>query len=105
MDDNKLWELMAEIMLNKSRLFDFKNVEIMKLLMCLDCGDIFNLTNEIKACGCGKTTGQYIDNLNAEYSGNCKPIGFANGSFMDAIKIQRIENKSKKPKHECCKGV
>lgn len=87
------------------KLFDFKKEKIMKLLMCMDCGDIFNLTRELKKCGCGKTTGQYVDELNAEITGNCQPIGFANGSFIESLKVQRIENKVPKNKNECCKGV
>lgn len=79
----------------------------MKLLMCLDCMDIFNLTYKDKFCGCGKTKGKYTDNLNAEYSGNAQPIGFANGSFRQAYQEQKLENKmrSLKSKSECCKGV
>lgn len=77
----------------------------MKLLYCLDCGDLFNLTSKDKACGCGKTKGKYIDNLNAEYEGNAQPIGIANGSFRTAYLIQGEEDKIKKPKNECCKGV
>lgn len=79
----------------------------MKLLMCMDCMDIFNLTHTEKNCGCGKTKGRYVDNLNAEYSGNAQPIGFANGSFRTAYFIQKVENErnEKKPKNECCKGV
>lgn len=79
----------------------------MKLLMCLDCGDVFNLSKKEKQCGCGKTKGRYIDNLNAEYEGNSQPIGFANGSFRQAFQLQRIENELREPKrnNECCKGV
>lgn len=105
MEEEKLWEMVLDILKDKAKFFTFKNVDIMKLLMCLDCGDVFNLTMKVKTCGCGKTMGQYIDNLNAEYSGNCQPIGFSNGSFRDAIKVQRVENKKTKPKNECCKGV
>jgi len=77
----------------------------MKLLMCLKCGDVFNLTRNDKRCGCGETSGKYIDNLNADISGNCQPIGFANGSFRTSIMIQRIEDEKPKKKNECCKGV
>lgn len=35
--------------------------------MCLDCNDIFNHEVKINKCSCGKTKGQYIDNLNAIY--------------------------------------
>lgn len=97
--------VLERILQRKVNYFNFENKEIMKLLMCLDCGDIFNLTKQEKKCGCGKTSGRYTDELNAEYEGNAQPIGFANGSFIEAIKVQRIENKKKKGKDECCKGV
>lgn len=65
----------------------------MKLLLCLDCDDIFNLDYEIKSCKCGATKGKYIDKLNAIYSGvNAIPLGFANSSFVSAIKNQPIDN-------------
>ena len=33
----------------------------MKLLLCLDCDDIFNLGYELKTCSCGTTKGKYTD--------------------------------------------
>lgn len=77
----------------------------MKLLVCLNCSDIFNLTRKEKACSCGQTKGRYVDDLNAEISGPCEPIGFSNGSFVEAFKKQRIENKHYDGnKDTCCKG-
>lgn len=66
---------------------------------------MFNLTHKEKSCGCGKTKGRYIDELNAEYSGNVQAVGFANGSFRNALMLQRHQDKIPKPKNECCKGV
>lgn len=66
----------------------------MKLLCCLDCADIFSLSSKEKSCGCGKTSGKYIDDLNAVYSGNAQPIGFSNKSFRLALQLQRIEDAS-----------
>ena len=77
----------------------------MKLHMCLECMDVFSLSHKEKVCGCGNTKGRYIDNLNAEYSGNAQPIGFANGSFRQSFQLQKIEDKTPKRKNECCKGV
>lgn len=37
----------------------------MKLLLCLECSDMFNLDLKMKKCSCGKTKEQYIDNSNA----------------------------------------
>ena len=63
----------------------------MKLLLCTECKDIFNLSMEQKICSCGKTKGQYIDHLNAEYEGPAVPLGFANFSFYHAVKKQPEE--------------
>jgi len=78
----------------------------MKLLMCLYCGDIFNLTHELKICHCGKSSGQYIDDLNAKIQGNCKAIGFSNTSFRKAYYLQKIEDEAqaKINKQICCEG-
>lgn len=77
----------------------------MKLLLCLKCSDIFSLrTDAERSCVCGKTKGKYIDNLNTEISGPCMPIGFKNSSFIDSLKMQRIENKHQQDP-TCCPGV
>jgi hypothetical protein len=61
----------------------------MKLLVCLECQDVFNLRYETKACSCGKSSGKYFeDGLHAEYQGPCLPLGFANSSFIKALKEQ-----------------
>lgn len=59
----------------------------MKLLLCRECGDIFNLSNKTKSCSCGKTSGRYINNLDAKYSGGI-PLGFANSSLVEALRNQ-----------------
>lgn len=104
-DYKDLMLIYEEIMLKKAKTISLENLNYMKLLICLKCGDIFNLSKKEKSCGCGETKGVYIDELNAEISGNCQPIGIANGSFSQSIKIQRIEDKKPKQKGECCKGV
>jgi hypothetical protein len=58
-----------------------------KLLICPDCGDLFNLTEIEKTCTCGFTRGRYVDNLNAVYSGGI-PLGFANSTFVNAVRSQ-----------------
>lgn len=69
----------------------------MKLLMCLKCEDIFNLSLEKdKTCSCGKTQGRYVDELNATYSGPAIPIGFNNRSFLGAARNQRIANETER---------
>jgi hypothetical protein len=58
----------------------------MKLLLCLNCNDVFSLGPELKTCSCGETKGQYIDSVNAVYEGNnAKPIGISNTSLKEAI--------------------
>lgn len=77
----------------------------MKLLICLECSDIFNLTMREKHCICKKSSGKYIDNLNTEIKGNCKCIGFSNESFKKAYMMQKIEDKAQEGKPSCCKGT
>ena len=67
----------------------------MKLLYCLNCKDIYNLTSVLKKCRCGETMGKYTDNLNAWYSGRAMPLGFANSSFIEAIRNQPEESPGK----------
>ena len=104
-EDEELMILYERIMVRKAKRIELKNFDYMKLLMCLKCGDVFNLTRSEKTCGCGETKGMYVDELNAEISGKCQPIGIGNGSFSQSLKIQRIEDKKPKQKDECCKGI
>lgn len=69
----------------------------MKLLLCLQCEDVFKLRlNEHKTCKCEKCGGMYVDNLNAIYYGNkVIPIGFDNFSLAPAIKQQPEMGKGK----------
>lgn len=61
----------------------------MKLLYCNTCKDIFSLSYTTKTCHCGETGGHYeADGLNAQYYGDCKPIGFANDTFKTARECQ-----------------
>jgi hypothetical protein len=64
----------------------------MKLLLCLNCNDLFNLDFDEKSCKCSFTKGKYIDQLNAIYSGNSAvPLGFSNPSLSNAIRNQPKE--------------
>lgn len=60
------------------------------MLLCKECQDVLRLTQEEKrTCKCGKVGGMYIDSLNAKYFGELAvPIGFANGSLVQAIDNQ-----------------
>ncbi|CAM5198966.1 hypothetical protein UACE39S_05780 [Ureibacillus acetophenoni] len=63
----------------------------MKLLMCTNCMDIFNLKLEEKICSCGKTRGKYLDELQAAFSGPAVTLGFANSSLIKAVNNRPTE--------------
>jgi len=65
----------------------------MKLLICKECTDVFGLTFTDKRCECGKTTGKYINNINATYSGPGIPIGFNNNTLIKSV--QEFEKSGK----------
>lgn len=68
----------------------------MKLLLCLECNDIFNLDMSEKSCSCGRSKGKYINQQIAEYTGEfALPLGFSNPSLIQAIKDQPIEGLGK----------
>lgn len=60
----------------------------MKLILCSICGAIFSLKkNRHKECDCGKSSGEYIDDLHARiYGDHAIPIGFQNSSFDYALR-------------------
>ena len=64
----------------------------MKLLLCVSCSDVFSLsTKGIKTCSCGKTSGEYVNHLDAVVTGQKNKfvvLGFANDSLVDAIRDQ-----------------
>lgn len=60
----------------------------MKLLYCLECGDVYSMRSEERNCVCGKTKGRYLDNLNAVFSGPAIPLGFHNNAFKWALDHQ-----------------
>jgi len=59
-----------------------------KLLFCTCCKEVYSLRREVRYCSCGRTWGQYEDNLNAVYSGPAIPLGFNNTSFQQALQQQ-----------------
>jgi len=61
----------------------------MKLIICLECQDIFKLDYKSRECKCRQSKGQYLeDGLHATYSGPAIPIGFANSSLSNAVRNQ-----------------
>lgn len=58
----------------------------MKLIMCQECHDVVALVSIIqRQCLCGKSTGQYVDDINANVSGPCDVLGFNNRSLANAL--------------------
>jgi hypothetical protein len=74
----------------------------MKLLMCMECTDIFNLTLTLKTCRCKESSGKYIDNANVEVKGNCKLISFGNESFRLAYKMQEMDDEAQAKANKPC---
>jgi hypothetical protein len=62
-----------------------------KLIFCNNCRDIVKLKHESRNCECGESGGRYIDDLYAEVWGPCIKIGFANGSFLNALYLQTVK--------------
>jgi hypothetical protein len=64
----------------------------MKLLFCPHCNDVFSLnTKGRRSCSCGLTYGEYTDDINATISSTGVALGFANGSFTNALR-EHIRN-------------
>lgn len=62
----------------------------MKLLLCQQCSDIFNLRlGHEKSCRCGQTKGRYVDELNAVYLGEyAVPLFFVNRELVTALRLR-----------------
>lgn len=61
----------------------------MKFILCKACGDVVRGIEKKRTCLCKKSWIKYIDELNAEYSGeHAIPLGFDNSSLRDAVKAQ-----------------
>ena len=63
----------------------------MKLIFCLDCGDVKALNYEITLCKCQNSGGQYLDKNDVEIWGNVVPIGIDHRSFRKAIANQPLK--------------
>lgn len=69
----------------------------MKLIYCPKCQDIFKLRWDLRHCECGEAWGYYRDDgLNAVIGGGAVPIGFANQSFLNALKNRPKEGQGKR---------
>lgn len=64
----------------------------MKLLCCTICSQVFSLGYTYTECKGGHCGGQYTNNLDAKVWGNKDKmfvLGFANSSFVNAMRSQR----------------
>lgn len=73
----------------------------MKLLFCNSCQSIFSLSFTEKKCDCGETSGKYIDDRNAIFSGNAMMIGFDNTEFREALGFKGLSFKAFTIKEPC----
>jgi len=68
----------------------------MKLLFCPHCNDVIKLRVGVsRSCECGKSEGMYIDDVNAIVNSSGILLGFANSSFVEALRdhIHRPEGR------------
>lgn len=57
----------------------------MKLIFCNECHTVVPLRREIQFCGCGWSSGQYLNEFKATYSGQCVPFEIRERSFVKAL--------------------
>jgi len=75
----------------------------MKLLFCVDCGDVVRIINKWPlSCLCDKHRGKYLsDNITAVVTKGCMIVGIDNNSFMNAaIGIQNLLNRGHKTRFD-----
>ena len=58
----------------------------MKLIYCMGCNDVKNLTDVEKSCACGNVRGKYIDDVNVEvfidHPNLARVLGISNGMLV-----------------------
>ncbi len=57
----------------------------MKLLFCLECHDLFNLSYREKSCSCGACSGRYVNSIDAVVNGCGVSLAIGTGSLQLAI--------------------
>ena len=57
----------------------------MKLMMCLECGDVVRLSPKLRACQCGASQGRYVDNANTVQTPRSLSLGLHNHDLRDAV--------------------
>lgn len=60
----------------------------MKLLICMECGDIIRLFSEKRHCKCGRSWGHYLDDqITAVQTSNAYSLGIANPDLRKALEV------------------
>lgn len=58
----------------------------MKLLFCLDCGDVVQMRPEPRSCVCGRASGRYLeDGATVEQTAGSVSIALHNHDLRDAL--------------------
>ncbi len=108
MIDGKLIELIElQYKLERQSLIrdNINESDIMKLFVCTYCSDFVKCTSRKRYCKCKKSSGKYLDKINAVFTGeHCVPLGIDNSQLIKAIKMAEIENKHQK-EPTTCRGV
>jgi len=68
----------------------------MKLIYCPKCQDVVALTLAPRSCLCGQASGRYIDPQNVQVSMDAVVLGFANDSFLAAVRNRPLNEPSKR---------
>lgn len=76
---------------------------VVKLLFCPDCHDVFRLFEESRSCRCGKISGRYLDDVNAEVSPGAVSLAIGTGSLQVAL-AKRWAMGDNKLRHEYVEG-
>jgi hypothetical protein len=62
----------------------------MKLLMCPSCGDVVRMRKELRRCGCGASSGRYLDdNSTVEQTEGTISIALHNHDLQTAVDVWR----------------
>ena len=58
---------------------------VMKLLNCVHCDYIVSLSEDIRTCFCGRSSGRYTNEVNVEFCGPARILGIPNTDYKGAI--------------------
>lgn len=57
----------------------------MKLLLCLECGDVVRMRPESRTCVCGKSSGRYVDDEVVEQTAGSVSLALHNHDLRAAL--------------------